>query len=232
MTIPSTVQARFLGTLSYSEGLAAQAGVLVELADSSAPSSKVSSILLGLDHLPVATLGVRGLVATDLAVTSDELRLRGLELVETVRGGQATIHSPGQLVIYPCVNLRAFGLGPRDYVRLIERTTAVWLRTLGIEPETDAREPGFFKEGAKLCAFGFKISRGLTSHGLAVNVNNDLTLFDLIRTCGIRGQRMTRLADLGVSMSLEALFLGWSAAFEREVSGLEHSVLTEVPLAN
>ncbi len=228
----STVQSHFLGTLSYSEGLAVQARALRELAGSVASPLRVSAILLGLEHLPVATLGIRGLVETDLTVTSDELRLRGLELIETVRGGQATIHSPGQLVIYPCVNLRAFHLGPRDFVQLIERTTAGWLRTLGISPETDAREPGIFVEGAKLVAFGFKISKGLTSHGLAVNVSNDLSLFDLIRTCGIRGQRMTRLAEMDVSTSLEALFLGWSDSFKRELLGLEHTVLTEVPPAN
>jgi lipoate-protein ligase B len=218
MTRPaSSLHSRFLGTLSYSEGLLAQEQALGELLR----CESVSSILLGLDHLPVATLGVRGEIETDLAVTPDELRLRGLELRKSVRGGQATIHSPGQLVIYPCVNLRAFNLGARSYVRLIERTTETWLRSFGIEPESHPREPGFFVKGAKLAAFGFKISRGLTSHGLAINVSNDLSLFDLIKTCGVTSQPMTRLADLGVSLTLEALFLSWTEAFRAETAKLK-----------
>ncbi len=210
----NSIQTKFLGELSYAEGLELQSMALQELER----SKDSAAILLGLEHFAVATLGVRGVIEDDIGVSADEMRLKGVELFKTARGGQATIHSPGQLVIYPCVNLRLLDLGPRDFVQLIERATANWLCTLGIECQADSREPGLFVNGAKLVAFGFKISRGLTSHGLAVNVSNDLSLFDLIRTCGIAGQPMARLCDFGVSQSVQALFLGWSRAFEAEVT--------------
>jgi lipoate-protein ligase B len=223
----SQIQNKFLGTLSYEAGLSVQESALNSLSQ----NADLNAMILGLEHTPVATLGVRGKVETDLTVTVDDLRLKGVELHETGRGGQATIHSPGQLVIYPCVKLKALGLGPRDFVHFIERTTQGWLSELGVLAKTNSREPGLFIGEAKVAAFGFKISHGMTSHGLAVNVANDLALFDLIRTCGVSRQCMARLVDFGVSSDLEALFLGWCKAFQRELPGIDRladlTVLTE-----
>lgn len=198
----------FLGLLDYEAGLAAQNSALAEIAKDGA-----DAVLLGLEHEPVVTLGVRGRLLDDIQLPLEQMHSKGFEVHATGRGGQATLHSPGQLVIYPCVNLRAFGLGARKYVDLVQTTTATWLKDLGVPVTASAAEPGLFIEGAKVAAFGFKIERGLTSHGLAVNVANDLEHFGLIRTCGVSRQRVTRLRDLGVSSDLETLYSRWALLF-------------------
>lgn len=234
---PSKIQSRFLGTVSYADGLQFQDEALAELVREKTQEARTDAhsplhaVVLGLEHFPVATLGVRGVAAQDFAVSAAELAQRGLEVRETARGGQATIHSPGQLVIYPCVNLKLLNLGARSFVELIERSTLRWLHSMGVLAEASVREPGLFVRGSKLVAFGFKISHGLTSHGLAVNVSNDIGLFSLIRTCGVEGQPMTRLKDLGLNpsfdLSLEALFLSWCEAFSFELGELQRPILTD-----
>lgn len=209
------LETRFLGIQSYDEGLRLQSEAQQALAGAS------RGIILGLEHHSVVTLGVRGNSASDLMLPIESLAKVGIELHQTTRGGQATLHNPGQLVIYPCLNLKTLGLGARAYVDLVQNVTLSWLSKLGVKAELGLGEPGIFVGGAKLAAFGFRISRGLTSHGLAINVCNELEPFSLIRTCGVRGQRVTRLRDLDVNESLEALFLSWAQSFER--------ALTETP---
>jgi lipoate-protein ligase B len=170
------------------------------------------AVVLGLEHHPVITLGIRG-TAADL-VSPAQLSIRDIDLQVTGRGGQATLHSPGQLVIYPCINLRSFGLGARKYVELVQEATIACLFSLGVHAEQSTREPGLFVDGGKVAAFGFKIERGLTSHGLAINVTNDLSYFDLIRTCGVASQKVTRLHDHGVNINTESLFLNWLNHFK------------------
>jgi len=206
------IQRRFLGLQSYAEGLQAQSEALSALERGGA------GVFLGLEHKSVVTLGVRGDSKTDLVQSEAALTGAGFEFHQTTRGGQATLHNPGQLVIYPCLNLKVLGLGARDYVDLVQVSTLSWLKSLGVHAEAGETEPGIFVDGAKLAAFGFRISRGLTSHGLAVNVSNDLEPFGLIRTCGVASQRVTRLRDLKVEMPLEALFLSWSQSFERTLT--------------
>lgn len=221
------IESRYLGTLSYSAGLRRQAEARLRL-----ESNEVAAEVLGLEHEPVVTLGVRGRFDADVVVSPAELDLKGFELRQTERGGQATLHSPGQLVIYPCVNLRAFNLGARTFVDLVQATTAEWIRAMGIAVHADSLEPGLFIDKSKVAAFGFKISRGLTSHGIAINVANDLGHFDLIRTCGVRGQKVTRLRDHGVNLSAEALFLSWAKAFKVKLSNSVESHLTDIDASN
>lgn len=200
--------ARYLGKISYDDGLREQAASLDVLS-----KAESRALILGLEHTPVVTLGVRGNVEDDLATTPEQLRVKGFELRETARGGQATLHAPGQLVIYPCLNLKAFGLGARAFVELVQSSTEKWLLQKGVSATASSHEPGLFVDGAKIAAFGFKISRGFTSHGLAINVRNELSDFDLIRTCGVSKQRVARLQDFGVTETLEMLFLSWVQIF-------------------
>ncbi|MBK7892652.1 MAG: lipoyl(octanoyl) transferase LipB [Bdellovibrionales bacterium] len=138
--------------------------------------------------------------------------------MQVPRGGQATVHSPGQLVVYPCLRLRDFGLSPRCFVSKMEQVTQACLADFGIDAVKGDREPGLFVQGKKIAAFGFHISRGLTSHGIAINVANDLSLFDLIRTCGVARQPITSLADQGCRHSVADVFASW---FERVHDDLE-----------
>jgi lipoate-protein ligase B len=223
--VAERLQFHFLGLLNFDGGLEAQEQACLTLR-----RGEADAVVLGLEHAPVVTLGIRGRIETDLQFDESYLRHNGVQLRAIGRGGQATLHSPGQLVIYPCVNLRAFGLGARSYVQLIEATTLTWLRSLGIQAQTGANEPGLFVAGKKIAAFGFQISHGLTSHGLAVNVSNDLGLFELIRTCGVAGQPVAKLSDFGVHSGLEALFLSWLGCFRENLQAIAVDVTRPGPL--
>lgn len=217
------MQTHYLGRLHYDAALVEQDKALAKLSQ-----NQSAAIVLGLEHEPVVTLGVRGRAEEDLVLSSSGLASQGFELRQTARGGQATLHSPGQLVIYPCTDLKAVGLGARCFVDLVQRTTRLCLLSHGVATEASATEPGLFIEGRKIVAFGFKISRGLTSHGLAINVSNDLSHFDMIRTCGVAGQKVARLHDFGPQIGLEALFLSWVPHFRSELMKAESLICKSV----
>jgi lipoyl(octanoyl) transferase len=213
------VQSKFIGKVGYQAGLKVQADAGQEL-----ERSALSAVVLGLEHDPVITLGVRGQLDTDLRVSPGEVLARGFEVVKTNRGGQATLHNHGQLVIYPICDLKRLSLGTRDYVCLIEKSTAAWLTSLGVSWERQEREPGIFVGGKKLVALGFRISHGKTSHGIAINVSNRLEDFELIRTCGISNQPVTSLSMVGLKIEklggLEGLFAGWMTHFNASLENL------------
>lgn len=202
------IHSEFMGQISYREGLARQEQALAGLIHD---GHSYSGVVLGFEHPPVITLGVRGKSQDDLAIGSELIQARGIELVQVPRGGQATVHSPGQLVVYPCLRLRDLNLSPRCFVSKMEQVTQACLADFGIDAVKGEREPGLFVSGKKIAAFGFHISRGLTSHGIAINVSNDLSLFGLIRTCGIVRQPITSLVDQGCRYSVAEVFAAWVA---------------------
>jgi lipoyl(octanoyl) transferase len=201
-------ESEYFGRISYDAGLVAQEAALARL-----ESTGLSAIVLGLEHEPVITLGVRGKVEIDLVTPESEILERGFIIRQTHRGGQATLHAPGQLVIYPICNLRKLGLGARDYVCTIEKATGSWLTSLGVQWRRSEQEPGIFVGSEKLVAFGFRIAHGKSSHGLAINVTNPPSDFSLIRTCGVGGQMATNLKAQGAPIDLAMLFSSWLTHF-------------------
>ena len=143
-----------------------------------------------LEHPPVFTLGMNASAAHVLAPGD-------IPVVQIDRGGQVTYHGPGQLVVYPLIDLRRAGLGIRDLVTALERSV------IDLAAEHDAvavakREaPGVYVEGKKLASVGIRVRRHSSYHGLAVNVSLDLEPFARINPCGYQGLEMTRFADLG-----------------------------------
>ena len=111
-------------------------------------------------------------------------------------GGEVTYHGPGQLVGYPIVDLRAWGGGPLRYVRALEEVLVATLAELGIPAHSGERPTGVWVEDAKIAAIGVKVSRGVTTHGFALNVDPDLSYFDQIVPCGIPGGAVTSLSSL------------------------------------
>jgi lipoyl(octanoyl) transferase len=168
---------QWLGCRDYEEGLRIQTDAVEVVKRTNQPQ------ILSCEHPTVITLGKRGQPLTDILTSMDVLREQNIKIIATDRGGQATLHNPGQLVIYPILPLREVGLGVRQYVECLERATAHFLAEYGIEV-TRGFEPGLFAEGRKIAAFGIRIDRGVTLHGLAININNDLETFSLIRQCG------------------------------------------------
>lgn len=172
---------------------------------------KGEGLLWGLEHPPTVTIGRRGTFEKDLRPGWES---HGLEVHAVDRGGQATLHSPGQLVIYPLLDLNSVGLRPRSFVDLMSQTTIKTLKTVGIEAWGDPEKPGIYTTKGKVGFLGFRISNGgRVTHGLSISVVNDLRLFDQIRPCGCNVGQLSSTSLEGASVTTEQLFLTWVSAF-------------------
>ena len=168
-----------------------------------------------LEHPPVYTLGARG-NRTNLLATPDALVARGAAVVPTDRGGDITFHGPGQLVAYPILDVRGRGLGAATYVRRLETIIIDTLAAFGIDAFRVEGRPGVWVEGAKIAAIGVRISRGISRHGLALNVSTDLEWFGQIVPCGIPDAEVTSMSLLlGSPPPMRDVEDAMAAAFER-----------------
>jgi lipoyl(octanoyl) transferase len=149
-----------------------------------------------LEHEPVFTLGMNADPAHVLAAGD-------IQVIQIDRGGQVTYHGPGQLVIYPLIDVRRSGLGVRSLVTALERAVIDYAAGFGIKAECRADAPGVYVDGRKLASVGLRIRRGGSYHGLALNVDMDLAPFARINPCGYAGLQMTQLAALGVPHAVE-----------------------------
>lgn len=180
----------YLGLVDYSTALRLQQ-TLVNMVK----EGQIGHTLLLLEHPPVITLG-RNATEKNVVVSCDFLANQGIELQETDRGGDVTFHGPGQLVGYPIFNLRGFTrrIGAVDFVRKLEESLIRSCGDLGIVTQ---RIPGmtgvWTEEPAKIAAIGVHISRGVTSHGFALNVSTNMDYFKLIVPCGISDKPVTSL---------------------------------------
>jgi lipoyl(octanoyl) transferase len=143
-----------------------------------------------LEHPPVFTLGMN-------ANRSHVLAPGDIPVVQIDRGGQVTYHGPGQLVVYPLIDLRRARLGIRDLVTALERSVIELAAQYGIAAECRRNAPGVYVSGSKLASVGIRVRRGSSYHGLAVNVGLDLGPFSRINPCGYEGLKMTQFSELG-----------------------------------
>lgn len=143
-----------------------------------------------LQHPPVFTLGLNGKPEHILAPGD-------IPVVNIDRGGQVTYHGPGQIVVYPLIDLRRLKLGVRALVMALEQSVIDTLAGYGIEAVAKRDAPGVYVKGAKIAALGLRIRHGCTYHGLAFNVAMDLEPFRRINPCGYAGLEVTQVADLG-----------------------------------
>jgi lipoyl(octanoyl) transferase len=151
-----------------------------------------------VEHPPVFTLG--------LNASREHLLAPGdIPVVQIDRGGQVTYHGPGQLMIYPLLNLRRLKLGVRDLVVALENAVIDYAANLKITALGSRSAPGVYVEGAKLASIGLRIRRGACYHGMALNVSLDPRPFERINVCGFKDLRVTRLADLGVKSSVDCV---------------------------
>lgn len=143
-----------------------------------------------LQHLPVFTLGQAG--------RHEHLLAPGeIQVIQVDRGGQVTYHGPGQLVLYPLLDLRRLGLGIRQLVDLLETTVIELLQGYGIRAESRAEAPGVYVADRKIASLGLRVRHGCCFHGLSLNVDMDLEPFGRINPCGYRGLRLTQMSQLG-----------------------------------
>lgn len=139
-----------------------------------------------VEHLPVFTQGQAG-KAEHLLMTGD------IPVIQSDRGGQVTYHGPGQQVMYVLLNLKRRKLGVRELVTLLEQTVVNTLAEYGIDAHPRADAPGVYVGEMKICSLGLRIRKGCSFHGLALNINMDLTPFQRINPCGYAGMEMTQV---------------------------------------
>ena len=144
-----------------------------------------NNFLIIVEHDHVYTLGKNA--------NSSNVLNRICEIIPTQRGGDVTYHGPGQLVAYPIINLKKRKIGVKSYVSMIEKLISNILFDYGLKPHVPIKETGVWIDDRKIASIGIHVSRGVTMHGLAINVNTDLSYFDNIISCGIEGVKMTSM---------------------------------------
>ena len=197
------------GLVPYDEAAAAQRWLC-----DARQEGEIPDVLLLLEHPPVFTRGRRSSDA-ELPMATEWYAMQGIEVRDTDRGGRVTYHGPGQLVAYPIVDLHPYEDDVHEYVRRLERVAISALGEHGVEAGTiegltgvwtAGERPGSAagaREARKIGSIGVHVSRGVTTHGLAVNVSNDLQPFEWVVPCGIEGCQVTSLSrELGAEQSL------------------------------
>ncbi|MDY6980468.1 MAG: lipoyl(octanoyl) transferase LipB [Pseudomonadota bacterium] len=151
-----------------------------------------------LQHPPVFTLG-RNAKPEHLLAPGD------IPVIPIDRGGQVTYHGPGQLMVYTLADLKRLGMGIREFVTALEQAVIDLLGDYQIVARGRRDAPGVYVEDAKIAALGLRVKQGCTYHGLALNIDMDLSPFDRINPCGYAGMAVTQMSDLGVTDSLETI---------------------------
>jgi lipoyl(octanoyl) transferase len=178
---------------------------------------KTADVLLLLQHPPVITMGKSGKIHNVL--DPQAVQRKNIKVIFTDRGGDVTYHGPGQLVIYPILNLRLHGLSVPGYVGRLEETAIRTLDRYGIEARRIEKLRGVWVGNEKVAALGVHLSRWISKHGLALNVNTNLESFELINPCGT-GRRATSMARiLGRELPMEEVEMRMMEAFS-EVFGI------------
>jgi lipoyl(octanoyl) transferase len=199
------------GLVPYEEALVAQRWL-----EGARQEGELPDVLLLLEHPPVYTRGRRADDA-ELPMQREWYEMQGIEVHDTDRGGRVTYHGPGQLVAYPIVSLQPYGDDVHEYVRRLERVAIGALAAHGVAAQTIEGLTGVWTEGEapgpeagahaarKIGSIGVHVSRGVTTHGLAVNVSNDLQPFEWVVPCGIENCRVTSLArELSAEQDINA----------------------------
>jgi len=175
---------------------------------------KISNTVLIVEHPPVITLGART-SANKLLTSKEGLLQKGIDVVQVRRGGGTTAHNPGQLVFYPILKLRELGLGINEYIRILEEIGIELLGQLNVNAQRLKGLPGLWimdgkratsderQDTKKIASIGVRVSKSVTYHGMAININNDLSIFDLFVPCGLDGVQMTSvLKETGQEQSM------------------------------
>ncbi len=172
-----------------------------------------------VEHPSIFTLGLN-------ANVRDVLDRGNIPVLKIDRGGQVTYHGPGQLVVYPLVDLRRRAMGVRDLVVALETAIVTYVAQLGITAMGSRAAPGVYVNGAKLASIGLRIRRGASYHGISLNVALDLQPFERINVCGKQGQAMVRLTDLCGPIDVLAAAIGLAPHLIQALGyGIAHSAI-------
>ncbi len=176
------------GIQAYAECLALQQRLVAQRRH-----GEISDTVLLVEHPTVITLGARQ-SANRLLASEEALQAQGIEVFSIRRGGGTTAHNPGQIVFYPILDLSRRALGVNQYVRILEGIGIDLLAALGVEARQKKGFPGLWVGLRKIASIGVRVTRQITFHGMAINIQNDLTVFDHFVPCGLDGVDMTSAA--------------------------------------
>ena len=166
---------------------------------------EIPNTVLIVEHPSVITLGARQ-SANKLLASRSELAKKQIDVVDIRRGGGTTAHNPGQLVFYPILNLRQSGLGINEYIRELETLGAELLEQLGVQSHRRKGFPGLWVGDKKIASIGVRVSKFITHHGMAINIQNDLSIFELFVPCGLDGVKMTSvMKETGRNYSMSSV---------------------------
>ena len=179
-------------------------------------ASELPDLLLLLEHPHVYTLGRRG-QESDVLASKDMLSRLGVDIQLADRGGETTYHGPGQLVGYPIIRLRRWGVGVRQYVETLEQVLIGALSEFGIAAHSEGKPTGVWVDDSKIAAIGVRVSRSVSMHGFALNVSPDLSFFEHIVPCGMPDVTVTSMAqELGREVAVSDVMPVVACEFGRE----------------
>lgn len=185
------------GVRDYLETLSFQTSIFENLVSAKRRGEKGEEAILIGEHYPVITLGRRA-KENNVLLPDDLLERRGVRKYHVGRGGDVTYHCPGQIILYPIIDLEKHGLGVKDFVNVMEECIILLLKEYGIKGERVEGATGVWigkntPRERKICAMGIKCSHFCTMHGLALNVNSDLEGFQMINPCGFQDKGVTSI---------------------------------------
>ena len=194
------LQIRDCGLADYRQILQAQ-----QLLREKRHQNDIPNTVLIVEHPAVITLGARQ-SSNKLLINREDLSQKHIDVVDVRRGGGTTAHNPGQLVFYPILNLQKTGLGINEYIRELEAIGAELLEQSGVHSTRRKGAPGLWIGARKIASIGVRVSRYITYHGMAINIQNDLSIFDFIVPCGLDNVEMTSvLKETGKHHSMDQI---------------------------
>jgi len=184
-----------LGLISYSEAYQIQNELFTDLTKRKLQAGNTSGTVLFCEHPHVYTIGKSG-KRENLLISEEQLKKNNAEFFPVDRGGDITYHGPGQIVMYPIIDLDKYGLGVKDYIYLLEYMIIDIIKEYGIKGEISDGNIGVWLDTGmnnerKICSIGVKVSRKITMHGIALNVNTNLSYFNYINPCGFTEKGVT-----------------------------------------
>lgn len=192
---------KWLGLTDYKDALDLQEKLKKQVLRTS------QGIILGLEHPKIISQGIRG--------RSSDIIKREAPVIRTQRGGQTTIHNPGQLIIYPILPYKLWKIKPIQLVNLLLSCTEAFLRECNIIIVNNNK--GLFTSSGKITSIGLNIKGGISTHGLAINISNNLDDFKIIEACGIQACKMDSVLNNKIQIPTEVAFTKWLNCFQTEL---------------
>lgn len=197
------IRSQWKGSIPFQKSLELQEAL-------KSPAKSSPGFFLGFESRQgVITKGLRTEEA-DILWSDKQLKEKQISIIPLKRGGKATLHAPGQLVIYPVIHLASFKWQIKDFIVLLESITREFLLDLGIVSERKEKYSGLSTSKGKVAFFGIHVSEGVSQHGLSINVSNDLNLFHSIKSCGVENRPHDRLIDHKIPFTIKELFEKWT----------------------